>query len=106
MGKMHLIGRPAFLKFGSSTCLLPADRPARRGYRNCLSPADWPPGSSRRKLRDRLKRPQSFVSDYEAGERRLNAIELIDVCEAIQVDPRAIVEELIKVGDRGRRTRK
>lgn len=52
----------------------------------------------------RLKRPQSFVSNYEAGERHLNVIELIDVCEAIKVDPRTVMEELIKVGDRGRRS--
>ena len=33
----------------------------------------------------RLKQPQSFVSKYESGERRLDILELRDVCEAIGV---------------------
>ena len=30
-----------------------------------------------------LDRPQSFVSKYESGERRLDILELRDVCEAL-----------------------
>jgi len=44
------------------------------------------------------------VSNYEAGERRLNVIELIDVCGVIQLDPRAVVDELIKVAKGLRRS--
>ena len=33
----------------------------------------------------RLDRPQSFVSKYEAGERRLDLVELRQVCEAMGV---------------------
>jgi transcriptional regulator with XRE-family HTH domain len=32
---------------------------------------------------ERLKKPQSFVSKYESGERRLDVLELLDVCEVI-----------------------
>jgi transcriptional regulator with XRE-family HTH domain len=31
----------------------------------------------------RLRKPQSFVSKYEAGERRLDILELREVCHAI-----------------------
>ena len=34
---------------------------------------------------ERLDRPQSFVSKYEAGERRLDLVELRHVCEVMGV---------------------
>lgn len=36
-------------------------------------------------LADRLGEPQSFVSRYESGERRLDILELRRVCEATGV---------------------
>jgi transcriptional regulator with XRE-family HTH domain len=33
----------------------------------------------------RIRQPQSFVSKYESGERRLDLIELRAVCEALGV---------------------
>ncbi|MBX9790614.1 MAG: helix-turn-helix domain-containing protein [Pirellulales bacterium] len=36
-------------------------------------------------LADRLNEPQSFVSKYESGERRLDLIELRQVCQATGV---------------------
>jgi transcriptional regulator with XRE-family HTH domain len=36
-------------------------------------------------LAKRLRRPQSFVSKYEIGERRLDLIELREVCAALGV---------------------
>ena len=44
----------------------------------------------------RLRRPQSFVSKYETGERRLDIIELLDVAEALSFDPKRLIAELIK----------
>ncbi|MHB8302885.1 MAG: helix-turn-helix domain-containing protein [Acidobacteriaceae bacterium] len=35
----------------------------------------------------RLNRPQSFVSKYERGERRLDVIEFGEVAKALGVDP-------------------
>jgi transcriptional regulator with XRE-family HTH domain len=45
----------------------------------------------------RLQRPQSFVSKYETGERRLDVIELIEVSEAIGIDIRRLLAELMNV---------
>lgn len=44
----------------------------------------------------RLDKPQSYVSKYERGERRLDIVELIDVAQALEVDPVAVLRELIK----------
>ncbi|MGO9616644.1 MAG: helix-turn-helix domain-containing protein [Bryobacteraceae bacterium] len=38
-------------------------------------------------LSSRLKRPHSFVSKYERGERRLDVVEFGDVARAMDVDP-------------------
>jgi transcriptional regulator with XRE-family HTH domain len=43
---------------------------------------------------DRLKRPQSFVSKYENGERQLDVIEFMDVCKALGVSPAALINHL------------
>lgn len=42
----------------------------------------------------RLGRPQSFVAKYEGGERRLDIVEFIEVCTALEVDPHLVLEEL------------
>jgi transcriptional regulator with XRE-family HTH domain len=38
-------------------------------------------------LSSRLKRPQSFVSKYERGERRLDIVEFGEVAHALGIDP-------------------
>lgn len=40
----------------------------------------------------RLNEPQSFVSKYESGERRLDLIELRQVCQAVGVTLRELIE--------------
>ncbi|MEK7298335.1 MAG: helix-turn-helix transcriptional regulator [Candidatus Margulisiibacteriota bacterium] len=36
-------------------------------------------------LADLLGKPQSFVSKYESGERRLDFLELVAICEALEI---------------------
>ncbi len=36
-------------------------------------------------LAHRLGRPQSFVSKYESGEKRLDVLELRQICEAVGI---------------------
>lgn len=45
-------------------------------------------------MANRLDRPQSFVSKIESGERMLDVIELLEVCEALGVKPADFVRQL------------
>lgn len=36
-------------------------------------------------LARRIGQPQSFVSKYESGERRLDVLELLEVCRALDI---------------------
>lgn len=40
---------------------------------------------SQRDLARKLGQPQSFISKYESGERRLDPLELRQVCEAVGI---------------------
>jgi len=48
-------------------------------------------GMTQAQLAESLKRPQSFVSKYENGERRLDVIEFINICSIIDADPNEII---------------
>lgn len=45
-------------------------------------------------LADKLERPQSFVSKFESGDRRLDVIELLTILRAIGVAPADFVTNL------------
>lgn len=40
--------------------------------------------------------PQSTLSHVERGSRRLDLIEFLDYCHAIEIDPRVVFEQLMK----------
>ncbi|HYD38414.1 MAG TPA: helix-turn-helix transcriptional regulator [Allosphingosinicella sp.] len=50
-------------------------------------------------LAERLGRPQSFVSNYERGTRRLEVSEFIQIARILALDPAALVAEV--AGDPG-----
>jgi transcriptional regulator with XRE-family HTH domain len=51
-------------------------------------------GLTQVELASKLGRPQSFVSKYENGERRIDVIEFLDICEAIGAEGQIRIEEL------------
>jgi len=51
-------------------------------------------GVTQAQLSLRLDKPQSFVSKYESGERRLDAIELLDVARALGVSLGSLLRDL------------
>lgn len=51
-------------------------------------------GLSQHQLARKLKKPQSFVSKYERGERRLDVIEMLDILKVLEADPHDMIDEL------------
>jgi transcriptional regulator with XRE-family HTH domain len=47
-------------------------------------------------LAQKLSKPQSFVSKFECGERRLDVIEFLTIMDALGGDPLAILAEASK----------
>ena len=56
-------------------------------FRRALVEARKKAGLSQTQLADKLSRPQSFISKFERGERRLDVIEFRRISAAIGVDP-------------------
>ncbi|MGK7940762.1 MAG: helix-turn-helix domain-containing protein [Crocosphaera sp.] len=48
-------------------------------------------------LSKRLNKPQSYVSKYERGERRLDVVEFLEVSDALNIDPLVLIQELINL---------
>ena len=63
-------------------------------FRSLLTDARLRAGLTQASLAKKLGRPQSFVSKFENGERRLDVIEFLDVARAVRLDPMRVVDEL------------
>lgn len=48
-------------------------------------------GVTQQQLADRLGRPQSFVAKIEGYERRLDVVEFLQICRALEADPALIL---------------
>ena len=53
----------------------------------CLAAARRRANVTQQQLAATLGKPQSFVSEYERGQRRVDVVELFAICEALGVDP-------------------
>lgn len=62
-----------------------------RTLREHLIAARRQAGLTQTEVARRLDRPQSFVAKYEAGERRLDVVEFLDVAAALAADPLALL---------------
>lgn len=68
--------------------------PRYRKLRAILVNARKSAGLSQSQLAERLRRPQSFVSKYETGERRLDVVEFLEVSHALEISPAEIIKRL------------
>ena len=54
-------------------------------------------------LAAKLSRPQSFVSKYERGERRLDVIEFLEVAEVLGISPDRFIRRVLVGSESGKR---
>lgn len=54
-------------------------------------------GITQTQLSEKLQRPQSFVSKYENGERRIDLIEFIEIADALGIDSLKFIREFQEI---------
>lgn len=51
---------------------------------------------TQRELARRLGKPQSYVSKFEAGERRLDVVEFTEIAKALRVDAEVLFSRYVR----------
>jgi len=66
----------------------------RSAFRQLLVDARLDSGLTQAELAQRLSRPQSFVSKYERGERRLDVVEFIEIAAELGIQTDEVLKRL------------
>jgi len=53
-------------------------------------------GLTQVQLARQLRKPQSFVSNYERGQRRIDVLEMLRIVEALKGDPRRVFGDILR----------
>ena len=61
---------------------------------DALKAARMARGLTQQQVADKLKRPQSYVAKIEGRERRLDVIEFVHLCRAMEADPASFFENI------------
>jgi transcriptional regulator with XRE-family HTH domain len=75
----------------------------------CLAEVRRQAGVSQDELAARLQKPQSFVSAYERGQRRVDVLELLLILGALGAEPHEVFAKIvnqIRPGEQRRRSRR
>jgi transcriptional regulator with XRE-family HTH domain len=64
-------------------------------FRKMLIEARKAANLTQAELSAKLERPQSYVSKYERGERRLDLIEFLQLAQVLEIDPLSFIENLL-----------
>lgn len=70
----------------------PLHRPQYDTFRSLLIQAREASGLTQMEVAQRLGKPQSFVSKYERGERRLDFTEFMELATILSIDVTGFVE--------------
>lgn len=68
--------------------------PAHEKLHQCLTQARVRRQLTQAQVALSLGKPQSYVSKYESGERRLEVIEFMLICKALSVKPGDVLKQL------------
>ena len=68
--------------------------PTYQRFRTLLVQERKRSGLTQAALATRLRRPQSFVSKYEQGERRVDVVEFLEIAEALKINPERLISRL------------
>ena len=52
-------------------------------------------GLTQKQVARKLRKPQSFVSNYERGQRRIDLLELLQIVGALEADPRTMLTAIL-----------
>lgn len=72
-------------------------------FRQLLVQARKDAGLTQAELAAKLNRPQSYVSKYESGERRLDVIEFLEVARSLGFDAATFIRVLQQQTDANKR---
>jgi transcriptional regulator with XRE-family HTH domain len=53
-------------------------------------------GLGQKELAAALKKPQSFVSSYEIGQRRVDVLEFLKIADALDADPMELFRMIVR----------
>jgi transcriptional regulator with XRE-family HTH domain len=70
---------------------------------SCLAAARRRTNVTQQELAARLSKPQSFVSEYERGQRRVDVVELLVISRALGVDPLELFAQIARLTEWSRR---
>jgi transcriptional regulator with XRE-family HTH domain len=68
---------------------------AQRALLEAIRDARKQAGLTQAEVAKRLKRPQSFVSAYESGDRGIDVLEFLRIVKALNADPCEILKRLM-----------
>jgi transcriptional regulator with XRE-family HTH domain len=73
--------------------------PRQQRLQHLLIEARLAAGLTQTELARTLQRPQSFVSKYESGERRLDVVEFLQIAEIIELNVQELIKEIMKLAE-------
>ena len=62
---------------------------------DCLAEVRRDAGATQTELAARLGKPQSFVSAYESGQRRIDVLELLIILNTLAADTPLVLERIV-----------